>query len=641
MNMENYAWMGHILKVDLTHGNLHIEESDPYVEEYLGGRGMGQKVLFDMMSPNTGALDPESVLIFAAGPLTGTLAPGSGRLSISGKNVLTGGVGSSNVGGHFGPELKYAGFDSIIVEGKSTHPVYLFIENNKASLHNARHLKDKTTWETEAVLKNDHGETARVLSIGPAGERMAPISCIIADRARAAGRCGFGAIMGSKNLKAIAVRGSLPIHIADPEGFITAVDNSRKKLLSTDTLERMRTHGTCGSVARANAACTIPVKNFQDDHMDEEKLSRVLRSVFQENFQVRNLSCMGCFYKDTFLYEIKEGEFAPLIVEGFHQNLIWDFAGKLLITEPSALLKIQALCSQYGLDIDNTSGALSFAFELYEKGIINKKETDGLELKWGDYRAVIKLIEKMAYGVGFGGILNQGAFGSSKSIGRGSEKYAVHIKGQDLAESIRADKGWALGTVVAPRGGGHLNGAPMTGMMKITPEDSETFFGTPYGGEQDTYRGKPSVVYYYEMLKSVVDAIGVCYFTSQWVDIRFQGAKDYGELLSAAAGIEISEEELMLLGRKIHNIEKGFNTLHADFGLIDDFPPKRFFDEPVKSGPYKGSIFERDEWLTMLQEYYSLHGWDPETGLQTESMLMELNLPFLVDKLKEAGKLPH
>ncbi len=638
--MGNYGWMGHLLRVDLTEGNITIENSDPYVREYVGGRGMGQKVLFDMMTPDTMALDAKSVLIFSTGPLTGTLAPGSGRLSISAKNVLTGGIGSSNVGGHFGPELKYAGFDSVIVEGTSAQPVYLFIENNKASLHSAQHLKDKTTWETEDELKKIHGKTARVLSIGPAGERMAPTSCIIVDRARAAGRCGFGAILGSKKLKAIVARGDLPISIANPEGFINAVDNSRKKLLSTDTLKRLRTHGTCGSLSRANASCTIPVRNFQDDHMDEKELNRILRPVFQKNFQVRNLSCMGCFYKDTFLYEIKNGEFAPLFLEGFHQNLIWDFAGKLSITDPPALLMIQALCSQYGLDIDNTSGALSFAFELFEKGIIDKKDTDGLELKWGDYRTVIKLIEKMAYGVGFGGVLNQGALGASKSIGRKSEKYAIHIKGQDLAEAIRADKGWALGTAVAPRGGGHLNGAPMTGMMKISPEISEALFGTPYAGEQETYRGKPNVVYYYEMLKSVVDSIGVCYFTSQWVDIRLQGAKDYAEFLSAATGIEISGEQLMLLGRKVHNIEKGFNTLHADFDLEKDFPPRRFFEEPIKSGPYKGSVFDRNKWLSMLKEYYTLHGWDPETGLQKKSTLMELHLPFVASKLKEVGKLP-
>ena len=638
--MNNYAWAGHILKVDLTRELIQIEENESYVREFLGGRGLGQSLLFQSLPADLPALDPKSLLIFATGPLTGTLAPGSARLSISGKNVLTGGIGSSNVGGHFAPELKYAGFDAIIIEGKSPDPVYLLIENKKASLRPARHLQDMTTWETEEELRKTHGKTARVLSIGPAGERLAPVACIIVDKARAAGRCGFAAIMGSKNLKAIVVRGSLPIHIADPDRFLSLVENVRTQILSTETIKRLRAHGTCGSVPRANAACTIPVRNFQDDHMDEKKLERVARSVFQESFQVRNLSCMGCFFQDTFLYEIKDGDYAPLLVEGFHQNLVWDFIGKLEITHPPAVLAIQALCSQYGMDIDNTSGAIALAFELYEKGIIDERDTDGLKLAWGDHRNVIGLIEKMAYGDGFGAILNQGAYRMAETIGGEAHKYAVHIKGQDLAEAIRADKGWALGVVVAPRGGGHLNGATMTGMMKISPEDSLAVFGTPYGGEQETYRGKAKVVYWYEQLKSVVDMLGLCYFTSKWVDLKFLGPEEYAGLLSTATGMAFSGDSLMLLGRKVHNIEKAFNTLHGGFGVEDDYPPPRFFDEPVKSGPYKGALFTRPEWQRMLEKYYNLHGWDPKTGLQTEEVLRQLGLSFVLKRLKDAGKLP-
>jgi aldehyde:ferredoxin oxidoreductase len=637
--MNRYGWAGHMLRVDLSSGKIRKEESDSYVDEFVGGRGLGQNLLFRELAPGVGALDPRNPLILAAGPLTGTLAPGSGRLSISGKNLLTGGIGSSNVGGHFGPELKYAGFDAVVIEGKSAEPVYLLIEDGKATLYDARHLRGKTTWETEEEVRRAHGRTARILSIGPAGERSAPVACIIADRARAAGRCGFGAVMGSKNLKAIVARGSLPVEVADPEGFMALAEKARAQIFSTATIQRLRTHGTCGSVGRANASCTIPFRNFQDDHMDEKKLERVARPVFQESYQVRNLSCMGCFFQDTFLYESKEGEYAPLRVEGFQQNLVWDFVGKLEITDPGAVLAIQALCSKLGLDMDNTSGAIALAFELFEKGIIGEKETEGLRLDWGDHRAVIRLMEKMAYGEGIGSILNQGGYRAAKAIGKGAEKYAVHIKGQDLAEAIRADKGWALGTVVAPRGGGHLNGATMTGMMRISPEESMAVFGTPYGGEQDTYRGKAKVVYWYELFKSAVDTVGLCYFPSKWVDLRFLGPAEYAELLSAATGKNFSGDDLMILGRKVHNIEKAFNTLHAGFGAEDDYPPGRFFEEPVKSGPYEGALFTRGEWQSMLEEYYRLHGWDPKTGLQTEEILKELGLGFVREKLTKAGKI--
>jgi aldehyde:ferredoxin oxidoreductase len=637
--MKRYGWAGHILRVDLSSGKTRKEESDSYMDEFVGGRGFGQSLLFRELAPDAGALDPRNPLILAAGPLTGTLAPGSGRLSISGKNLLTGGIGSSNVGGHFGPELKYAGFDAVVIEGKSAEPVYLLIEDGKASLSSARRLQGKTTWETEEEVRKAHGKTARILSIGPAGERSAPVACIIADRARAAGRCGFGGIMGNKNLKAIVARGSLPVEMADPDGFMALVEKARAQIFSTATVKRLRTHGTCGSVGRANASCTIPFRNFQDDHVDEKKLERVARAVFQESYQVRNLSCMGCFFQDTFLYEAKEGEYAPLLLEGFHQNLVWDFVGKLEITDPQAVLAIQALCSKFGMDIDNTSGAIALAFDLFEKGIIGQKETDGLKLNWGNHRAVTRLIEKMAYGEGFGSILNQGACRAARAIGKGAEEFAFHIKGQDLAEAIRADKGWALGTVVAPRGGGHLNGATMTGMMRISPEESMAVFGTPYGGEQDTYRGKAKVVYWYELFKSAVDTIGLCYFPSKWVDLRFLGPAEYAELLSAATGKSFSGDDLMFLGRKVHNIEKAFNTLHAGFGAEDDYPPERFFEEPVKSGPYSGARFTRGEWQSMLEEYYLLHGWDPKTGLQTKGILNELGLGFVLEKLEKAGKL--
>ena len=427
--MTNYAWAGHILKINLTQGNIQIEESDTYVGDFLGGRGLGQSLLFQSFNADTPALDPKSLLIFATGPLTGTLAPGSARLSISGKNLLTGGIGSSNVGGHFAPELKFAGFDAVIVEGKSPAPVYVLIENKTAYLRDALHLKDKTTWETENELRKIHGKKARVLSIGPAGERMAPVGCIIVDRAHAAGRCGFAAIMGSKNLKAFVVRGNLPIRIAAPEKFISCVDKAKAQIRSTETIKRFKAYGTLGSAPRANACCTIPVRNFQDDHMDESELDRVSAQVFQKSFKVRKMSCFGCFYRCTTLYEIKDGDYAPLLVEGFHQNLIWDFAGKLEITQPDAMLAIQALCSQYGLDIDNTSGAIALAFELYEKGIIDKRDTDGLKLAWGDHKAVIRLIEKMAYGEGFGAILNQGAYRAANAIGKGGRQICRPHKG--------------------------------------------------------------------------------------------------------------------------------------------------------------------------------------------------------------------
>ena len=449
----------------------------------------------------------------------------------------------------------------------------------------------------------------------------------------------MGAVLGSKNLKAVCVQGSLSINVADPNRFIAAVDRVRSQIFKTGTANRLRTFGTLGSVPRANAACTIPFRNFQDDHMDEEKLARVSASVFQENFKIRKMSCLGCFFRCTSLFRSEAEGRETFCIEGFHQNLVWDFVGKLEITDPNAVLSIQYLCSKYGLDIDNTSGAIALAFELFEKGILDESNTDGLALNWGDADAVIQLIEKIAYNEGFGRVLKDGAYRAAKLIGSAAEPYAIHIKGQDLAEAIRSAKGWALGIVVAPRGGGHLNGAPMTGMMKIPPEKSLAVFNTPYAGEQHTYRGKADVVYYYECLKGIVDSVGLCYFTSKWTDVDFMGPEDYAELLNAATGKSYLGESLMHIGRKIHNIEKAFNTLHGGFSKEDDFPPKRFMVEPVKTGPFKGSLFKHADWQTMLEEYYTLHGWDKQTGLQSESTLKALGLESVVEKLRNAGRM--
>jgi len=313
--------------------------------------------------------------------------------------------------------------------------------------------------------------------------------------------------------------------------------------------------------------------------------------------------------------------------EGFQTNIDWDFSAKLDIDDPVSLIKINALCSELGLDIDNSSAPIAWAFELFEKGIISQTETDGLKLDWGNSEAVIELINKIARREGFGRILSEGTKRASQIIGRGSENYTSHIKGQDSIEAIRSDKGWALGCVVAPRGGGHLDGAFQT-------------HRTPNAGDRHSYDSKAQVVFWFERFKAVVDMMGICYFTTVWSDQNLLGPDDLSRLFSAATGVNLNSDELMLIGQRVHNIEKAFNTLHAGFTRAEDYPPKRFMLEPVKEGPNKGERLDENKWGAMLDEYYQIHGWDTKTGWQRAECLDTLGLPEVKNRLSQTNKIP-
>jgi aldehyde:ferredoxin oxidoreductase len=555
------------------------------------------------------------------------MAPASCRMSIDTKNVLTGGVLSSNVGGHFGPELKFAGFDFFVIQGSSDRKVYLDIQDEQAEIKDASHIWGRSTWETEDILRKDLGDlTIRVASIGVAGENLAKSACIIVDRARAAGRGGCGAILGSKNLKAIAVKGTQPINVAEPEKFMDEVDKIWCKIDRNKSVEVRRSLGTRAALPFSNELGFMGVKNFQDDYWNPQKIKKVSQEHLNSNFEIRKLACFNCPIHCSHLYRIPQQKSSDLISEGFQLNVDWDFGGKIDITDGEALLKINTLCNQLGLDLDNSSAPIAWAFELYEKGIIGKDETDGLDLIWGDADVVIKLLHKISKRQGFGKILAEGSLRASKIIGRGSEKYISHIKGQDSIEALRTDKGWLLGCITSARGGGHLDGAFQT--HKI-----------PEAGEPDSYNSKAEKVFWFERFKAAVDMIGVCYFATVWSDKDLIGPDDLSRLFSTATGISISGSDLMRIGRIVRNIEKGFNTIHAGFKRSNDYPPERFFKEPIASGPNKGRIVSKEGVDRMLDEYYLLHGWDRDTGWQTSKCLDELELNEVKEKLRSTKKL--
>jgi aldehyde:ferredoxin oxidoreductase len=550
---------------------------------------------------------------------------------VNSKNPLTGGLGSASAGGFFSSGLKYAGYDNIIISGKSEKPAYLYIRNDSVSIEDASFVWGRTTWETEERLtKRLNDPKLEILSIGPAGENQVPAACVVVNRSRSASRCGLGAVMGSKNLKAIVVKGTGGIRVADPEGFMDACREMTKRILKTETTRKLRKYGTPISFAKWNEQSALPTQNFQITQMDFDKAKDLSVDILKENHIQRTFGCHACPQHCSQYLAISEGPYAGTSGEKIECQNLWDFGTKLGIEDLAAIIKASALCFELGLDINNATGAISWAFECYQKGILTDQDTDGLPLTWGNHGVVNTLLHKMARKEGFGALLAKGSREAAQIVGKGSDQFAIHIKGQELAEELRAFKAWALGITVAERGGAHTTGAPLTERMDISETLSQELFGVRTASIPDTYEGKAQLVVYYQRFHAVLEALGICFFSSNWMGPHMLGPKDYTLLYNLATGKNLSTQDLMGTGEKIHNMSRVFNLRTADFGRETDFPPERLLNEPT-TGTQPGMRLDRAQWSAMLDEYYELHGWEKKSGRPKKETLAELGLAELAD----------
>lgn len=637
-----YGYAGNVLRVDLTNSRIYTKPTENYFPKYIGGRGINQWILFKELRQWVTPFEPSNIICFGAGALVGTLVPGAARMSIDSKSAYNTGIGSGNSGGWFAAELKFAGYDNIVIHGKSKQPVYLWIENDKVLLRSAEELWGKTTAETEKLIKDDIGQDdIQVLCIGPAGENLVRPACIVVSGFRVAGRCGLGAIMGSKNIKAIAVKGTGAIRIKEPGEFMTLVEKVSERLRRSNGAKARREFGTLRSSTLYRNLSASPYKNYQDDYIPSENFAKISPEVFHNSFEVDRYSCITCPTPCGHVYFIGSGPYLGTKCFKAESNSIWNFGGRLAIDDAGAILKAQEECCQLGLDIDNTSSVIAFAIDCFQNKIISKKHTGGLELSWGDHGVILALIKKIAYREGFGNILAEGSLRASQKLGKGSERYSFHIKGQDLIEGIRSMKGWALGVVVSARGGTHTRGALATECMKYSHEDSQRIFGVKTAGDAQVYEGKPKIVIYFEYVNSLLDSLGVCFFTGNWTSPDGMSPQELAQFYSLTTGIKTSEAELIKAGERIHNLEKMFNVYHAGFTRNDDYPPKRLMEEPIKSGPLKGEVLRREDWDKMLSEYYSLHGWDQKTSWPNKEKLEELDLFECIETLLQAKQIHH
>ena len=639
-----YGYAGKILRVNLSNGALSTEPTLPYAKQWLGSTGIAIKILYDELKPWVTPYDPANKVIFGAGALMGTTAPGACKSSISTLGPMTGGWASGLSDSYVGGQLKYAGYDSVIIEGKAHTPVYLWIDDDKVELRDATYLWGKTTWETLDILRKDLNDPAlHIVSIGPAGENLVRGACVIQDKGRAFGRCGTGAVMGSKNLKAIVVRGTGSVKIADPEKFTKTVRAVRAMINSAASkLEEMRKYGQLGKLDKKQAACGMNYKNFQDSTLPDDMLKAIDPRKTIDKYEVSRKSFPGCAVGCSRLMHITEGPYAGLKTECCQIETLLTLQTRLAVWEPTFMFKVNALCNQLGLDVDSTGGSIGWAMECFQRGIIDEKDTDGLALTWGDAEVILELTRKMAYREGFGNILAEGCTKAADIIGRESGYYAIHIKGQDLYEVCRGSLGWSLGVTTSTRGGGHTTGA----VIDYRPfnkgpgkEKASSIFGidNPYTALE--YEGKAEMVTYTESLHRVNNCFGICHVNTIHEHIDFIDIPHLAELYTAATGWETSVEELKRMTRRQLNLEKAFNLRHTDFDRKDDLPTPRDLNEPIPSGNLKGWKIDEHQYNAMLDRYYDLHDWDRETSFPTRTALEDLDLGPVADDLEKIGKL--
>jgi len=622
-NRKWYGWTGTILEVDLTHESIQkVDLSEQLACNYLGQAGINARIIYDRVSSDTDPLSPDALLIFGVGPLGGTLAPCSGRLSVTFKSPLTGIFGDSNCGGHWASELKMAGYDHIVITGKAKHPVYLWIDNDRIEIRDARSIWGKSTWATDDLVREDVGErTAQVACIGPAGEHLVRFAAIICNRARAAARCGPGAVMGSKNLKAIGVRGDRGIHVADKSALSDAVDEAVNAILADPLYESAKTYGTLAITPLAQALGFLPTRNFQESTF--EGADKLGGDVFIKQYATRHKGCYNCPVACSRLYKVAEGPFATQ-GEGPEYETVSALGAKCGNDNFESILHANTLCNQLGMDTISTGNVLAWAMECYQRGVLTRTQLDGLDLHFGNDSAMIELIKKIAAREGIGAILAEGAHRAALQVG-GSD-WVVHSKGMDYpAVDTRGTKGMALSFAVSPRGGDHLKGLSLYEVAPdIYAQDIRQETGidvTPQYWLE--YKTKAKLMRWHENWHCVVDSLGLCKL--EGIAIKPLLPRHFQRMLTAATGWHVSEGELEIIGERIWNLERLFNVRE---GMLraDDLPPRRLLEEPIATGPAQGERLDRQRYEQMLTEYYRLRGWDPETGIPTKEKRRELGL---------------
>jgi aldehyde:ferredoxin oxidoreductase len=600
------GFAGEIVRVNLSTGKIKKEKiNEQWARLFIGGRGYGSKIIYDEVDPKIDPLAPENKVVIATGSTCGSNAPTSGRVMVITKGPETGTIACSNVGGHFGPQLKRAGYDMVIIEGKSDKPVYLWINDGNIEIRDARKLWGKKTSETEEAIKRETDPQARVMNIGPAGVKLSRIANVMVDACRAAGRSGVGAVLGSKNLLGIAARGTGKVEPFDPAETKTVAAQARKLLKDSEiTSVNLPKYGTAIMVNEINERGGYPVRNAQEAYDADAGVTG--GEEIADKILIKKWACAACPIACGRVTEIKEGKYKGHHGEGPEYETTWALGLMCGVHDLNAITYAHYLCNDYGLDGISAGVTIACAMELYEKGYIPKEEAP-FPIRFGDGDTVVKLVPIMGERKGIiGDLLAEGSYRLAEHYGH--PELSMSVKKQEMpAYDPRAMKGIGLNYATSNRGACHVRGYTI----------SQEVIESPYVVDRLIYVGKAELTKYMQDLTAVIDSAGMCLFTVFGLEYIY----NYGPILRAVTGLPYSDEELMKAGERIWNLERLFN-LKAGFTGKDDTLPTRLLEEPIPSGPSQGEVCQLDR---MLAEYYRLRGWD-EDGVPTKEKLEELGL---------------
>ena len=633
--MDGYA--GRLLRVDLSSGKTWVESLDEArARRYLGGRGLGARILMDEVPEGCDPLGPENRLVFAMGPLAGTFAPGSGRYVIVAKSPATGVFGEAYTGGFVAHELKYAGYDGIVVQGNAPEKVYLAVANDRVEIRPASHLAGWGTLETEEKIKEEMGDLeTRIVSIGLAGENRVRFACVMNDTDRAAGRTGLGAVMGAKNLKAIAIRGTGRVALADPKAFrehaLADLAKIRKHPWLADAPGSARSLGTAGGVEDLSSMGILPTRNWETGAW--EYADRISGTALRNTILIGHRACQACPVGCTRVVRVADGPFGGVRPEygGPEYETVASFGSLCQNRNLQSIALLNQKCNAYGLDTISAGSAIAFAMECFEKGLLTEKEI-GFRLEWGDAAAMVRLLDLIARREGVGDLLADGTRLAAAKIGRQASELAVEVKGLEFGmHEARGKKGLALSYATAPRGADHMEGFhdPMVTVPDAWPE-----LGVVQAMDRFTLVDKPRAVRLAEDYTSFINSLPICSFMCLTV-AGLHNTEEISGMLAAATGWkDITLEEEMAIGERAYNLARAF-TVRESGGTADDrLPPK--LSRSLQGGASKGQVITDADLKAALQEYYRVRGWS-ETGTPTEAKLKGLGLENVAQQLARKG----
>ncbi|MEM4575906.1 MAG: aldehyde ferredoxin oxidoreductase family protein [Candidatus Nezhaarchaeales archaeon] len=610
------GYMNRIARIDLTRRKICVQElSRELIMNYIGGRGWGAKIIWDEVPRGVDPFSPENKVVIATGPLTGVYFTGTGKTTLCSKSPLTGAYGDSNVGGRFGVELKQAGFDAIIIEGASPDPVYIKIFDGEVSIEKAKHLWGLGSIEAEEVIKRDiKAGSLSCLTIGPAGENKVYFACITSDFGRQAGRTGIGAVLGSKKVKAIVASGSMDIPIYDCDAMIEVAQEAYEYCFRSEAQKAWIRQGTMQLILWSNENSALPTRNMSEAVY--ERADMISGDVMEGKVKIGNHGCFGCAMPCGQISKVKEGKFAGTLVEGPEYETAAMIGSNCALNNIEEVVKLNRVCDELGLDSISTGSVVAFAIECKRRGLLKEVDAD-----YGDVEGILRLVEDIAYRRKIGDLLAQGTKRVAEKLGKEAIKIAMHVKGLEIsAYESRAAPAMALAYGTCDIGAHHNRAWAITYDIKV----GRTLYTSD----------KAEWVIYLQHVRSLFDMLTCCRLP--WVELSLP--LDYYErLYVAVTGINYRFTDLLLVAERVYNLTRCIWL--REYPFMDrswDYPPPRWFEEGLPSGPFKGVKLDREGYSRLLDNYYRFRGWD-SNGRPTKSKLESLGLHFVISELERLG----